>query len=684
MTGLRAFREAFLSADVQDPDDWQDFDGRQTRYDLLWSLYENTAYRSIHSWATAYKSTFGLYKYARNLYNPAYRLGEFWKTHIWGGALDLDAGPSRRPAHRRPLRAAAQGHRPDLDLVQLDRSRRTSAPCGAAVLGDVAIKVVDDTDRHKTYLELVHPATLADVQLDPFGHVKAYTIQETRAHPNNPNQEVTYSETAERGAGEEVIFRTYLNNQPWPWNGAAAEWVEPYGFIPLVVVQHNNVGLDWGWSELHPALAKIREVDDLASLLTDQIRDHRQGPLALHRLRQGPQSPPGRPAATRTDDIPEPGREEMLILYAKDPATKAQALIADLDIAGVLAHIEALLRELERDYPELRFDNLRLTGTVSGRTLQVARQPVETKVLQRRALYDDALVRAQNMAVAIAGYRRQVDGFDLASYARGQLDHSIGSRPVFDVAQADRDEEEAAFWTNAGLAVDAGVPLEIYLRRHGWHEHTIQAIKRARAARSKRTAAAIGARNRRRRAGRGAPNDRPPPLAWRPSPCWPAHPEPQLRSPGRQPRPCSGPTAPPATSSRGPATYYSPDLMESVARSRGYSLEGTAGGVAMNRRGDLGRLVWLDWYNPVTKRAEITGPYRVVDCARQGRDYAARERSGRIVEVSFQLAQAWAIAGVGPTPVRVWLVDPHRRPTGFAEPVRVFRTRSPKHQKEAF
>ncbi len=50
------------------------------------------------------------------------------------------------------------------------------------------------------------------------------------------------------------------------------------------------------------------------------------------------------------------------------------------------------------------------------------------------------------------------------------------------MTQADRDEEEAAFWTNAGLAEAAGLPLEIYLRRHGWHDHTIQAIKRARAA----------------------------------------------------------------------------------------------------------------------------------------------------------------------------------------------------------
>jgi len=478
MTGLRAFREAFLSADVQDPDDWQDFSGRQTRYALLWSLYENTAYRSIHSWATAYKSTFGLYKYARNLYNPAYRLGEFWKAQLWGGTLDLDtarAGVLPIVARYDPVRKA---------IAQIWRwsnwtIKKDVCTLWGSVLGDVAIKVIDDTDRNKTYLELVHPATLADVQLDPFGNVKAYTIQEQRSHPLNASQEVTYTETAERGAGEEVIFRTYMNGQPWPWNGAAAEWVEPYGFIPLVLIQHNNVGLDWGWSELHPALSKIREVDDLASLLTDQIRITVRAPwLFTGADKAHPIQVAGRDS---TDDIPEPGREEMLILYAKDPQAKAQALIADLDIAGALAHIEALLRELERDYPEMRFDNLRLTGTVSGRTLQVARQPVETKVLQRRAAYDDALVRAQNMAVAIAGYRGQLDGFGLSSYAAGQLDHSIGARPVFDVTQTDRDEEEAAFWANAKVAQEAGLPLEIYLRRHGWHEHTVQAIKRARA-----------------------------------------------------------------------------------------------------------------------------------------------------------------------------------------------------------
>ena len=166
----------------------------------------------------------------------------------------------------------------------------------------------------------------------------------------------------------------------------------------------------------------------------------------------------------------EPGREELPVFYSNDPTAKAIPLVAPLDITGTLAHITALLAELERDYPELRFDNLRVSGEVSGATLRVARQPVETKVTQRRAVYDDALVRAHNMAVAIAGLRRLpgFESFDLGSYARGDLEHSIGLRPVFDVDPMDRLDEEKQFWTNANLAVDAGVPLKAYLKREGW------------------------------------------------------------------------------------------------------------------------------------------------------------------------------------------------------------------------
>src|SRR5512140_653780 len=93
MNGIRAFREAYTSTDlVYDETDYGDFDGRKMRYTLYWSYYENSAYRNIHKWAHQFKSTYGLYKYTRSIYNPAYRLGEFWKAHLWGGTLDVNAG----------------------------------------------------------------------------------------------------------------------------------------------------------------------------------------------------------------------------------------------------------------------------------------------------------------------------------------------------------------------------------------------------------------------------------------------------------------------------------------------------------------------------------------------------------------------------------------------------------------
>jgi hypothetical protein len=74
-------------------------------------------------------------------------------------------------------------------------------------------------------------------------------------------------------SGAEAVRRdAVLEGGALDWDGEGAEWDYPYGFTPMVVFQHNNVGLDFGWSELFPGLSKFREVDDLASKLSDQIR----------------------------------------------------------------------------------------------------------------------------------------------------------------------------------------------------------------------------------------------------------------------------------------------------------------------------------------------------------------------------------------------------------------------------
>jgi hypothetical protein len=479
MAGVTAFREAYFSTDMDanEQASFASFEARKLRYAVLWAYFENTAYRDIHTWARRMRVDYGLYQYVRNIYNPAYRIGDFWAIHTMGGALDRAAGDGSSVPSALPIITENELLRPAIAQLwtwsnwQIGKEIMT---LWGATLGDVGLQVVDDMARGKVYLKLVHPASIRDVTLDPFGNVKGYQIEDQREHPEKPGTTVTYSELASRGDGDAVVYETYLNGKPYAWNGQASAWEESYGFVPLVLIQHRNVGMGWGWSEFYPALSKIREVDDLASKTSDQVRKTVDG-VWLFSGMTAPKTAPSLAGAPPTADNPEPGRQELKAIYSTAPGATAQALVAPLDLVGTMAHIQSILSELERDYPELRSDVATASGDASGRALRVARQRAEAKVMQRRTNYDDALVRAQQMAVAIGGLRgyEAFAGFGLDSYGRGELNHQIGDRPVFAVDPSDQAEADKMFWDTAAVAVKAGMPLGSFLRRSGWTEDEI-------------------------------------------------------------------------------------------------------------------------------------------------------------------------------------------------------------------
>ena len=103
----------------------------------------------------------------------------------------------------------------------------------------------------------------------------------------------------------------------------------------------------------------------------------------------------------------------------------------------------------------------------------------------------------------------------------------------------------------------------------------------------------------------------------------------------------------------GYATYYSPGLMRTVAENRHLDLSRFKGGVALNARGDLGRVVWLEF------NGEIRGPFLSIDCA-QEIHYDDREAAGYIVETSAKFADEMGFYGVGPVPVIVYFQFPFR------------------------
>jgi hypothetical protein len=477
--GISAFRESFLSGDTVDIGDYADFEARRMRYAIYWAMYENTAFRDIHKWARAYRASFGLYKYIRGIYNPSYRLGEFWKSHLIGGALDPAAGDGESVKSALPILTQNERLRPALSNLWRASNWGVNKDILAqhgTILGDAVVMIVDDTERQKVYLDVVHPGILADVSLDRWGNVKGYVLEEERTHPET-GKAVTYREEATRD-GFDVVYKTFANGNPYAWDGESANWTVSYGFVPMVFIQHNNVGLGWGWSELHPGRVKFNEADDLGSNLNDFIRINRNAPFLLAGVRNPKDKSDTNPRTEKTGATPtnkQAGREEAPVLYGDVGAT-AIPLVSDMSVADATAQLATVLQELERDYPELNNNLYNVTGDISGRALRVHREPVEDRVRQRRTNYDDAIVRAQQMAIAIGGYRDYpgYEGFGLDSFAAGALDHSIADRPVFREDPMEKLEQDTEFWKAAKEAGEAGYPLEAFLRDHGWTDEQIQ------------------------------------------------------------------------------------------------------------------------------------------------------------------------------------------------------------------
>lgn len=475
MAGFRAFQEQMVTSNPER--DWMSFDqvyydtfeARRVRYDILWSLYESTVYRNVHEWAVTYKTRFALYKYIRSIYNPSYRLGEFWKSHLWGGHLDPMAGdtgalPIITEQAAEPLRAA-------IAAVWLESNFALAKDVWTlkgAVMGDTIVRVVDDVLKGSVYFEQLSPSSIAELITDEMGNVQGYTLVKQVEYNG---RWVEFKETCERTDTMDILYKTYLNDTQFDW-GNGAEWVEPYGFVPMVHIQHNDIGGGFGWSELHPMRSKLHEVDDIASMLSDQIRKGINPKWLFAGVKKDDNGKVNRTADRATTDRPEPGREQQQALYSTDANAKAHALVADIDIIGALEHITGIVKEIERDYPELRFDNLRTSGEVSGEALRVARKPAETKVGQRRANYDAGLVKLNQMAVSIGGMRSYFP-FSLDSYEAGALDHHIGERPVFRSDKIDDLQEEQLFWQAAKAAVDAGFSLTAWLKRQDWTDKEI-------------------------------------------------------------------------------------------------------------------------------------------------------------------------------------------------------------------
>lgn len=436
-----AAREAWLQPEPTAEATFSDADSRGLRYRRFWDYYTNNLYNQLSS----HKGMRGLYRHIRPIYNPVTRLVDFYVAKVYGGELNLTDGRGGAI----PLVTdddALRGAVCQLWRWSNWQAKKQLFVRWGACLGDVALKVVDDPDRAKVYLQVLHPRMLRDAQFDWRGNITAAVIEYDDFEPSSGGkgyyQAYTYKETITKEG-----FATFKNGEPFDYYGIGAEWDNPYGFVPLVVAVHKDVGLDWGMCCFHADDVKIDELNDQASVLNDRMR-RANNPMWLMAGVRGRSEIDNSTTDATTD---EKSRQKENVLYGPENAT-ATAMVSDVGMAQSLENIRAILEELERDYPELALHRLRERGGEwSGRAISLVYQDAVDRVVEARGNYDGALVRAQQMALSIGGMRRYAgfEAFGLESYERGDEEHRIGSRPVLasgvDAQQID-------------LAVKAGVP----------------------------------------------------------------------------------------------------------------------------------------------------------------------------------------------------------------------------------
>lgn len=495
--GVGRYREAAFVADADDPwESWGDYANRKLRYAIFQAHVEGSAYRCIQAYAEGMKADHDLYSYVRPVLSPAYRCVEFWSQHLMGGILDPDAGDGKARPSCLPIITANEAIRPALTQIWRDsnwQSYKDVWTLNGASMGDAPMLIVDDPYRQSVYFKPIHPGTVRECERDDYGNVKGYVLEETRVHPdadriNGDSRTAIYSEEC-RKVGGRIVYTTYLDHEPHDWryyhDGYRGRvfgptWTEDYDFVPMVIVQHRNRGLGWGWSELQPSKSKLQELDDMASKFNDGFRTNTKPRWFLAGI-----DPETRLDFTSEDDDSEDSDPDTIdrnsedSIKAKDPGARPWPMVAALDVAGGTAHLASILAAIEKDHPELTASEAGLNA--SGTARRIAQQRLEASVVQRRAGYDDGLVRAHKMAISIGAIKEYpgLEGFDEGSFLRGELDHSIGDRPVFAVDEMDRLEESQARATVYKTLVDGGMPIGDAADEAGYPPERVEKLVKA-------------------------------------------------------------------------------------------------------------------------------------------------------------------------------------------------------------
>lgn len=442
-------------------------------YEVLWAYYfNNDLYDALRS-----AGHFLDNRTLRELHNPAFRVAEFYAATLWPGPL----------ARALPLVVEGQPEvEGAIDLLYKWSNwaaKKQVLARWAAVTGNAYIRVArplpleGETEApQRVYLQLVEPQYVTEQEVDERGYLtycrldipQEYTIREggqskteTRYHTEIWDRQLWRVWYTKEGS--------QLDTARLPATPEHEVKLSSWGidFVPIVHAKFIDVGADEGLGAYTVTLSKINALNEAATRLHQMLYRHNDVTWALKSNMTdttGRPIPPPRLAGANAGETGtiELGGEKMVRLPGM---AELQPLVPQLDYGSHLAALESLQMELKDDLPELAYWQLRDLPEMSGRALRLVLTAAIARAAEARGNLEDALIRAQTMALTIGANIGAWEKHELkvGTYEAGDFEHAFAERPILPLTR----HEIAAL---TGEEVTAGIPLVTSLRRSGWTE----------------------------------------------------------------------------------------------------------------------------------------------------------------------------------------------------------------------
>lgn len=459
-----------------------DISSRRVLYRIWWGYYTNNIYESevdggLRRVVNDYLSDARVGNIA-GLFNPIQRVVDTYQLVFDGNfgnqiKIDEKLEDGKTPVNKAVPEALSKVWRwsnINKEKELLCRYTPTFGTCG--------IRIVAKNDplpeKRRIYLKVEHPSRILDLEVDNHNNITQilleYEIEEgdiAERFMANPTG-ILDDFRAERRT---YLIREYMSkdkfwatrdDKPYDMinkveNGPYSSYENISGIVPYVLVPQNYVGSPFGLPSFYGHERKVDHLNALVAHINQQIRHHVTATWFLEA--GGP--PP---------DRIEIG--DMTVVYVQKELGQTSSasmtpIVANLNLADAITQVKTLQEELQNSMPELKATDGQFLSHQSGGTVAQLRLPAEQRIMSARSNYEDALVRAQKIALSL-GILYEVPDFDLGTgtgsreaadeaYVSGAEDHKFNDRPALPLTV---DDELQIAKTEQALAAaeDPGKP----------------------------------------------------------------------------------------------------------------------------------------------------------------------------------------------------------------------------------